>query len=419
MPSLGERLRNTWNAFLGRDPTNDYPPYSNGYYSGFIPYRNLLGSVNGKTIVATIINRIAVDCAAINVRHVRLNKDGKYESTIDSSLNDVLCSDANIDQTGRAMIQDAVASMLDEGVIAIFPYEMDDSPDDTDSYAIYKVRVGKIVEWFPTKVRIELYNDLIGQKQQLLVEKRICVIVENPFYSIMNSSNSILQRLTRVLSQLDKTNDESSSGKLNMIIKLPYTIKNESRKQQAEQKRKDIESQLSGDTQLGIAYIDATEQVIQLNRSIDNNLWEQAESLTKDLFNQMGLSSSIFDGTADEYTMLKYYNSTISPIMTAITEEMDRKWLSKTARTRGQAIRFFQDPFRLVPVEQLAKIADTFTRNEIMTSNEIREIIGLRPSSDPKADQLVNANLNQSKEGIKALPDSRNEGSEIQNAEEK
>lgn len=391
--TISTRLKNTWNAFMGRDPT--YPYYN---YGGFAvssrPDRPRLSHNNLKTIVASVYNQIAVDCASVNINHVRVDENNKYKETIkDSSLNRALTKSANLDQTGRALIADTVISMLDEGVIAVVPTITDKDPEKSSTFDIYELRVGKIIEWQPQHVRIELYNPLTGQKLQKLFEKRVVAIIENPFYATMNEPNSTGQRLTRLLNQLDDSNDEIAANRLDLIVQLPYVIKSTARQKQAEKRRKEIEAQLTG-SKYGIAYTDGTEKVIQLNRGIENNLWEQAEALKKDLYNELGFSESIFNGTADEKTMLNYHNRVIAPILTAITEEMERKWISQTAQTQGQAIRFFKDPFKLVPVNQLAEIADKFTRNEIMSSNEIRSVIGMKPADDPKADELRNANLN-------------------------
>lgn len=391
MALLGERIKNAWNVFLGRDYANAFINY--GVSSGINPSRPRFTMGNAKTIVSTIFNRIAVDCSTISINHVRLNDEGNFVEIIDDSLNRVLTRDANIDQTGRALIRDIVISMLDEGVIAVVPFETDVDPMKTDSYQILKARTAKILQWYPHHIQVEIYDEDSGLKRQKILEKRICVIVENPFYTIMNEPNSIAQRLLRVLNQLDRTNEQNSAGKLDLIVQLPYVIKESAKRVQAEQRRKDIEAQLTG-SQYGIAYIGGTEKIIQLNRSLENNLWEQAKDLTVQLYNQLGLSEEIFNGTADDKTMTNYMTGTIEPILSAIVEEMNRKWLSKTAVTQKQAIRFFNDPFRIVPVTQLAEIVDKFTRNEIMSSNEFRSKLGLKPSDDPKADELRNSNLN-------------------------
>lgn len=393
--AIRERLKNVWNAFLGRDPTGGF---YNGYATSYNPMkRRGIGRYELSTKRA-IFNRIAVDCAATNINHVKLNADGRFEKFIDDSLNRVLSRDANIDQTGRAMILDAVFSMLDEGCIALVPVVTEGDPNLTDSYKVEEVRVGKVVEWFPRKVRVDLYNEDTGLHEQVVLLKRYVAIVENPFFYIMNEPNSTMQRLITVLRQLDNMNEQASANKLDLIIQLPYVIKSEARRKQANMRRKEIEAQLTS-SQYGIAYTDGTEKVIQLNRSLENNLWTQATELKEELYNEMGLSKTIFDGTADEKTMLNYNNRTIEPILSAITEEMERKWISRTAQTQRQAIRFFRDPFKLVPVAQLAEISDKFTRNEIMTSNEIRSVISMLPATDPRADQLINSNLNQPDEG--------------------
>lgn len=393
MQSFGERLKNSWNAFLGRDPTKRMVNYGSIYGSINRPDRPCVHMTNLKSIVSSIYNQIAVDCSLINIYHVRLDEETRFKEVIDDSLNRVLSKDANIDQTGRAMIQDAVMSMLDEGVVAIVPTWTDVDPSRTDSYKILELRVGRILEWYPKHVRLELYNDTNGQREQIVLEKSIVAIIQNPFYEIMNQPNSLGKRLTRLLAQLDRTNETNSSGKLDLIIQLPYMLKTDLKREQAEQRRKDIEAQLTG-SQHGIAYTDASEHVIQLNRSIENNLWTQVKEVQEQLFNQLGLCTAIFNGTADEKTLLNYNNRTIEPILTAIVEEMERKWISKTAQTQRQGIRFFKDPFKLVPVQQLAEIVDKLTRNEIMSSNEFRSILGLKPSGDPRANELRNSNLN-------------------------
>lgn len=389
MAGLRERIKNGWNAFNGRDPTK--PLY--GYGSSFRPDRIRLSRTNSRSIVNSIYNRIAIDVSAMNVEHVRLDENGNYKETIDDELNTVLTRSANNDQTGRALFQDIVMSMFDEGCVAVIPVVTDTDPEDTESYKIHSLRTGKILEWYPYEVKVEAYDERVGRKKEIILPKSFVAIIENPFYSIMNEPNSTLQRLIRVLSQLDRTNEETSAGKMDLIVQLPYTVKSKARQIQAESRRKDLEAQLTG-SQYGIGYIDGTERVIQLNRSIENNLWAQAKDLTVDLYNQLGWTQSVFDGTADEKTLLNYYDRTVTPTITAITEEMERKWLSKTAITQRQAIRYFRNPFKLIPVSQFAEMADKLTRNEIMTSNEVRGVIGLKPSNDPKADELRNSNLN-------------------------
>lgn len=387
--ALTDRLKNVWNAFTGRDPTPKWYQYS----SASRPDRIRFSGNNIRTIVSAIYNQIAVDCSAVNINHVRLGENDRYEETIKSSLNRALRLDANVDQTGRELIREAVDAMLNDGSVAIIPVSTNVNPNYTDSYEIYELRVGKILEWFPSTVRVEVYDEQDGQKKSLILQKRYVAIIENPFYGIMNEPNSTAKRLTRTLNQLDRYNEDSTSGKLDLIVQLPYMIKSDARRKQAEQRRKDIEAQLTG-SKYGIAYTDGAERIIQLNRSLENNLWAQAKELQEQLYNQLGFSNKIFDGTADEQTMLNYNNRTIEPILSAITEEMERKWISRTAQTQGQAIRFFRDPFKLIPVAQLAELADKLTRNEIMTSNEVRAIIGMKPFDDPRADELRNANLN-------------------------
>lgn len=403
MPSLGERLKNSWNAFLGRDPTKEINKYYETAYGGssYRPDRIRLSRGNERSIVTSIYNQIAVDVSQVNIKHVRVNQNNQFIEIINSDLNHALTISANIDQTGRALLKDLVLSMFDEGVVAVVPVVTSVDPLD-GSYKIYELRIGKIIEWFPRNVRVEIYNDITGKKQQIVVEKQWTAIIENPFYSIMNEPNSTLQRLIRILNQIDRLNEKNSAGKLDLIVQVPYPIKLQARKEQAEMRRKEIEEQLTG-SQYGIAYTDVTEKIVQLNRPLENNLWEQAKDLIQQLYNQLGFSPTIFDGTADESAMLNYNNRTITPIVSAITEEMERKWLSQTAITQGQAIRFFTDPFKLVPVADLAEIADKFTRNEIMSSNEIRAVIGMQPSDDPKADMLINSNLNQSNEAINEM----------------
>lgn len=390
--TIGSRFKKAWNIFTNRDPTYVYRDEGISY--SYRPDRPRLTRGNERSIVTSIFNRISLDVASIDFKHCRIDKNGRYISTIDSTLNDCLTVSANIDQTGRAFIQDAVMSMLDEGCVALVPIDTDDNLYETNSYDILSIRTGKILEWKPTKVKIRVYNDRTGNKEEIWVSKSNVAIIENPLYSVINEPNATMQRLIRKLSLLDVTDEQTASGKLDLIIQLPYVIKTEARRQQAESRRKDIESQLAG-SKYGIAYTDGTEHITQLNRSVENNLMAQIEYLTNMVFSQLGITQSILDGTADEQTMLNYYNRTIQPIVDAITEEMERKFLTKTARTQLQTIAAFRDPFKLVPINNIAEIADKFTRNEILTSNEIRQIIGMRPSMDPKADQLVNSNISQ------------------------
>lgn len=390
--TLGSRLKHAWNAFVNnRDPTISYRDIGGGY--SYRPDRPRLTRGNERSIVTSVYNRIALDTAAITVQHCKLDENGRLLSTMNSKLNKCLTLEANLDQTGRAFIQDAVMSMLDEGCVAIVPVETTFNPKVTESYDISSMRTAKIIEWYPQHVRVRLYNERTGQKEDIILPKTTVAIVENPLFAVINEPNSTMQRLIRKLSLLDVTDEQTASGKLDLIIQLPYIIKTDARRQQAEQRRKDIEMQLAG-SKYGIAYTDGTEKITQLNRSLDNNLMKQVEYLTNLLFSQLGITQTILDGSADDKTMLNYYTRTIEPIIAAITDEMKRKFLSKTARSQGQSIMFFRDPFKLVPVNDIAEIADKFTRNEIMTSNELRQIVGMKPSSDPKADQLINSNLN-------------------------
>lgn len=393
--TIGSRFKNAWNAFFSRDPTPIFDNSGNG--SSYRPDRYRPTRGNERSIITAINNRIAIDVAAIPIRHVRLDEDGGYLNTIDSGLNNCLNLEANLDQTGRAFIQDVVLSMLDEGCVALVPTVTDVNPDYTDSYDIYEIRTGKITEWYPKKVKVEVYNDNSGRKQQIIRPKRKVAIIENPMYSVMNEPNSTMQRLIRKLKLLDAVDEQSSSGKLDLIIQLPYVVKTETRRQQAENRRKEIEEQLTG-SKYGIAYTDGTERITQLNRAVENNLLKQVEYLTSMLFSQLGITQTILDGTADEKTILNYRNRIIEPILSAIVDAMKVRFITKTARTQGQSISFFMEPFKLVPVSEIAEIADKFTRNEIMTSNEIRQIVGMKPSRDPNADELRNKNLNRSNE---------------------
>ncbi len=400
MASLSDRFQHAWNAFFNKDQEKEeeYTPVNFGGFSSYYrPDRVRLTRGNDRSIVTSIINRIAMDVAAIDIKHVRLDENDRFVEEIRSGLYNCLSTEANLDQTGRAFIQDAVMSMLDEGVVAIVPTETTSDPRRNGSYDVLSMRTGKIVEWFPEHVRVSVYNQRTGRKQEIILPKTMVAIVENPLYAVMNEPNSTMRRLSRTLALLDRYAEQTSSGKLDVIIGLPYVIKTEARKQQAENRRKEIEMQLTG-SKYGIAYTDGTEKITQLNRSLENRLLEQVEYLTKMLFNQLGMTENVFNGTANEAEMLNYNNRTIEPLLSAITEEMDRKFLTKTARTQGQAIRFFRDAFKLVPVNNIAEIADKFTRNEIMSSNEIRAIIGMKPSDDPEADELRNKNLNKSKE---------------------
>ena len=389
---LRDRLQHAWNAFFNRDPTSNYRTNEISY--SYRPDRPRLSRGNERSIVTAIYNRIALDVASIDIKHCKLDENGRYVKDMKSGLNECLTVEANMDQTARAFIQDVVISMLDEGVVAVVPVDTTLNPKTTGSYDITSMRTGKILEWSATSVKIKVYNDRTGQKEDIILPKSMVGIIENPLYSVINEPNSTMQRLIRKLNLLDSIDEQSGAGKLDLIIQLPYIIKTDARRQQAEQRRKEIEMQLAG-SKYGIAYTDGTERVTQLNRPVENNLMKQIEYLTSMLYSQLGFHQTILDGTADEKTMLNYTNRTIEPIASAIVDEFKRKFLTKTARTQGQSIEFFRNPFRLVPINNIADIADKFTRNEILTSNEIRQIIGMKPSDDPKADQLVNSNIAQ------------------------
>ena len=393
--SFGSRLKHAWNVFRSRDPTSEFGDTGASHYNR--PDRPRFTRGNERSITTSVLNRIALDASAIDILHVRLDKNGRFLEEINSGLNNCLTLSANTDQTGRAFKQDAVMSMLDEGCVAIVPTDTTMNPKVTDSYDIETMRVGKIIQWRPQHVQVRIYNEQTGKKEELWLPKKTVAIVENPLYAVMNEPNSTMQRLIHKLGLLDITDEQTASGKLDLIIQLPYVIKTDARRQQAENRRKDIEMQLAG-SKYGIAYTDGTEKITQLNRSLENNLMKQVEYLTNQLYSQLGITQTILDGTADEKTMLNYYNRTIEPIVSAISDEMKRKFLTKTARTQNQSIEFFRNPFKLVPVNDIAEIADKFTRNEIMTSNEIRQIVGMKPSDDPKADELRNSNIAETKE---------------------
>lgn len=393
--SFASRLKHAWNVFRSRDPTAEFRDIGSSYY--YRPDRPRFTRGNERSITTSVLNRIALDVSAIDIRHVRLDKNGRFLEEINSGLNNCLTLSANMDQTGRAFKQDIVMSMLDEGCVAIVPTDTTTDPKVTDSYDVETMRVGKIIQWRPRHVQVRLYNEQTGNKEEIWLPKKMVAIVENPLYAVMNEPNSTMQRLVHKLGLLDITDEQTASGKLDLIIQLPYVIKTDARRQQAENRRKDIEMQLAG-SKYGIAYTDGTEKITQLNRSLDNNLMKQVEYLTNQLYSQLGITQTILDGTADEKTMLNYYSRTIEPIVSAIADEMERKFLTKTARTQNQSIEFFRDPFKLVPVNDIAEIADKFTRNEIMTSNEIRQIVGMKPSDDPKADELRNSNIAETKE---------------------
>lgn len=405
--SFLSRLKHAWNAFFNnKDPTPKYQDIGASYY--YRPDRQRFTGGNERTIVTSVYNRIALDAAAVEIKHVRLDENGRYLETIDSGINRCLNEEANIDQTGRAFIQDIVMSMLDEGCVAIVPVDTTFNPNITNSYDVQSMRVGKILQWYPNHIQVRVYNEKTGNKEDIIVPKNIVGIIENPLYAVINEPNSTMQRLIRKLSLLDAVDEQSGSGKLDLIIQLPYTIKTEARRQQAEARRKEIEVQLTN-SKYGIAYTDGTERITQLNRPIENNLMKQIEYLTSMLYSQLGITQSILDGTADEKTMLNYYSRSIEPIISAIVDELKRKFLTRTARSQLQSFLFFRDPFKLVPITEIATIADTFTRNEILSSNEVRQLIGIKPSSDPKADQLRNSNLNQTEDDYYVDPGNETE----------
>ena len=392
--TLGERIKNAWNAFSSRSPTA-WQTTSYGY--SYRPDRMRMTRGNERSIITAVYNRIAIDVAAVDIKHVKLDDNERYLEDIDSGLNNIFSLEANIDQSGREFVQDIVMSMFDEGCVALVPTWTNKTPVLSGAYDILEMRTAKIVSWYPEHVRVQVYNDRTGRKEEITLPKRLVAIIENPLYAVMNEPNSTMQRLIRKLNLLDYVDEQNSSGKLDLIIQLPYTIRSEARQKQADARRKQIEEQLVG-SKYGIAYTDGTERITQLNRPVENNLMSQIEYLTSMLYGQLGITEEIFKGTADEAAMLNYHNRTIEPILSAITNALDRKYLTKTARSQHQAIKFFSDPFKLVPINQIAEIADKFTRNEIMTSNEIRQIVGMKPSDDPKADELRNSNIAQSSE---------------------
>ena len=390
--TFGSRIKHAWNAFFNRDPTQTR--LNEGYVYSYRPDRPRLTKGNERSIVNAIYNRIALDVAALSIKHCKLDENGRYANDVNSKLNRCLTIEANLDQTARAFIQDVVMSMLDEGSVAVIPVDTEMNPNETSSYDILSLRTGKILEWRPDSIKVRVYNEKTGLKEDIVVPKKIAAIMENPLYSVMNEPNSTMQRLIRKLNLLDSIDEQSGSGKLDLIIQLPYVIKTEARRRQADERRKDIEMQLSG-SKYGIAYTDGTERITQLNRPVENNLMKQIEYLTSMLYSQLGLTQSILDGTADEKTMLNYNTRTIESIVSVIVDEMKRKFLTKTAMTQGQTIMYFTNPFKLVPVNNIADIADKFTRNEVLSSNEVRGILGIKPSNDPKADQLINKNISQ------------------------
>lgn len=402
MPTVRERFQNGWNAFFNnKDPTNDsgagFPGYVQGVSYSVNPDKPFISYTSEKTIISAIYNRIAMDVAAVDIKHVKVDDNGRYVDVINDPLNDLLTLEANIDQTSRQFFQDLVISMFDEGYVAIVPVETSDNPRYTGSFDIWSARLGKITQWYPESVKIEVYNELEGRKREITMRKKDVAIIENPLYYVMNEPNSVLKRLVRKLNLLDVVDEQSGSGKLDLIIQLPYAIKSEARKVQAEDRRKEIEMQLTG-TKYGIAYTDGTERITQLNRSINNNLLEQVQYLQDMLYSQLGITTDILNGTASEEAMINYNNRTIEPILSAITCELKRKFLTKTARSKGQSIMFFMDPFKLTPVSKLADIADRFTRNEIMSSNEVRGLIGFKPVDAQRANELLNKNLNHENE---------------------
>lgn len=394
--NIGSRLKHAWNAFLNRDPPGSR--YYGGGYS-YRPDRMRFSRGSERTIINSIYNRIALDAASITINHVRLDENNRFDSIIDSGLNYCLNTEANADQTGRGLIQDIVMTFLEEGVAAVVPEKTDFDPRYSNSYEIYSMRVGVPVEWYPNHVRVRMFNELTGQKGEITLPKKMVALIENPFYSVMNAPNSTMQQLVRKLALLDVVDEQAGSGKLDMIIQLPYVIKSPARREQAEQRRADIEQQLSG-SKYGIAYTDGTERIVQLNRSLENNILKSIEYLMNMVYSQLGVTQEILNGTADEKTMNNYMNRIIEPVVSAIADEFKRKFLTKTARTQGQSIMFFRDPFRLAPVSMIAEMADKFTRNEIMTPNEFRQVIGMKPSKDPKSDQLANRNIASANEGI-------------------
>lgn len=416
--SIGSRFKRAWNAFTNRDPTPFFNSMGASY--SYRPDRARFTRGNERTIVTAVYNKIAIDVAGLDIQHCKLDENGGYISPINSGLNNCLTLEANKDQTSRSFIQDIVMSMFDEGVVAVVPIDTSDNPNLTNSYDIYTMRVAQVLEWFPDHVRLKVYNDRTGVKEEVIVHKSNVAIIENPLFAIINEPNSVMQRLVRKLALLDSIDEQSGSGKLDLIIQLPYIIKSEARKKQADDRRKEIETQLSG-SKYGIAYTDGTEKITQLNRPVENNLMSQIEYLTNMLFSQLGITQTILDGTADEKTMLNYFNRTIEPIVSAIVDEFKRKFLTKTARSQNQSIAFFRDPFKLAPINDIAEIADKFTRNEIFTKNEIRQIVGKKPSDDPKADKLINSNITQpdaKQESVDNNIENTNEGGENQNGVE-
>ncbi len=394
--NIGSRLKHAWNAFLNRDPPGS--EYHGGGYS-YRPDRMRFSRGSERTIINAINNRISLDASSIKINHVKLDENNRFDSIIDSGLNYCLTTEANADQTGRGLIQDIVMTFLEEGVAAVIPEKTNFDPRYSNSYEIYSMRVGVPVEWYSDRVRVRVFNELTGQREEITFPKKMVALIENPFYSVMNAPNSTMQQLVRKLALLDVVDEQAGSGKLDMIIQLPYVIKTDARRKQANERREEIEKQLSG-SKYGIAYTDGTERIVQLNRSLENNILKSIEYLTNMVYSQLGVTQEILNGTADEKTMNNYMNRIIEPVVSAIADEVNRKFLTKTARTQGQSIMCFHDPFRLAPVSMIAEMADKFTRNEIMTPNEIRQVIGMKPSKDPKSDQLVNRNIASADEGM-------------------
>ena len=394
--NLGSRLKHAWNAFLNRDPPGS--EYHGGGYS-YRPDRMRFSHGSERTIINAINNRISLDASSIKINHVKLDENNRFDSIIDSGLNYCLTMEANADQTGRGLIQDIVMTFLEEGVAAVIPEKTNFDPRYNNSYEIYSMRVGVPVEWYSDRVRVRVFNELTGQREEITFPKKMVALIENPFYSVMNAPNSTMQQLVRKLALLDVVDEQAGSGKLDMIIQLPYVIKTDARRKQANERREEIEKQLSG-SKYGIAYTDGTERIVQLNRSLENNILKSIEYLTNMVYSQLGVTQEILNGTADEKTMNNYMNRIIEPVVSAIADEFNRKFLTKTARTQGQSIMCFHDPFRLAPVSMIAEMADKFTRNEIMTPNEIRQVIGMKPSKDPKSDKLVNRNIASADEGM-------------------
>lgn len=410
--SFRSRLKHAWDVFRDKS-TEVSSPFQNSPWTGYHTYDFGIGTTSRKdrvrlapstekSIVASLYNKIAVDVAAVPIKHIKTDQNGRYKSTVDSGLNECLSVQANLDQTGRELIQDAVLSMFDEGCVAIVPVETSVNLKTSDSFKIEKLRVGKVLEWYAQKVKLSVYDERVGEQREIVLPKDKVALIQNPFYSIMNERNSTLKRLIRKLNLLDLLDENNNSSRFNMILQLPYTIKTPARQKQAEERLQQLEEQLSGST-YGIAYVDGTEKITQLNRTIESDLVKQVEYLTEQLYSQIGITKTVFDGTADEKTMLNYQNSTLEPILSTICDEMIRKFLTKTARTQGQTLKFFKDPFKLVPIDNIADIADKFTRNEILSSNELRAIVGLEPVDDARADELRNKNLNQSKNDLNPM----------------